>query len=265
MSPTSADDKLRPDRGRLRRIGAAIVGFANGFAVVVAALAAVVGLGFLLTDRFAPGSSAPDADGAEQTALMTRYERDVADICDTLNEESKKVAVHANLLRVRMRRVLTTQSQRDLLLDAQNEVVGLSTEVLARFDALEPPLPLLSSHRAVLRTWDESLEHQSNYAKRLDQSRSRQDLRRAIRAFARVRPRLRRNSQAVRTGLTRLGAGRCRLEYRLFRRAVKIPEPGEPLLPSAAPGPVPLPVPGSPQPPPNPTLPPRERCIGLLC
>ena len=131
--------RRRPDEphveSRARRAGRAVVGFANGLTIVIAALAALAGLVFLLVDRAqAPANPNGDIHDAEQTVLHELYERGVGEICATLNEESKGIAARAGALPILVRRARSTRRQRDLLLDAQNDAVGLSTETLARLE-----------------------------------------------------------------------------------------------------------------------------------
>jgi DNA-binding SARP family transcriptional activator/uncharacterized membrane protein YgcG len=196
----------------------------------VAALMALGTVAGVVTGMLAlGGSDSPNAGDASALGTSTSppaaavavsdgvFAAQVAKVCDSVNASFRAQRRDDAHLRARLHRAHTTTAQREAILTAVRASLARGADNLADLNSLEVPAERQALLTQTAKRWDDNLDAMRAYALRLDRASSRRELLKAIAPFTNARPQMGRNSTAVKAGLQRLGAPKCRIGLYIAR------------------------------------------------
>ena len=175
---------------------------------------------FSLRDQIFP------REAGTATASIGLYERSVGDICAALNRSEKARKADALRLRRRLGRAATTLAQRNALLDSNNQVLGTSRHLFARFRSLDVPKPRRDRHAETEAAWRDIVTTLGDYSQRVDAATNRRDLVAANKTLPRARRALSEDYATREANLTNLGGGLCTLKRQIAVPSIALPELG---------------------------------------
>ena len=212
-------------------------------AVWLATISTVVGLAtgmFTLRDQIFPREA-----GTAAAVSTPAFQQSVGEVCDELNTNDKARAREDRATGRQLKHARATVGQRNVLVDGARRITARTEHALAAFKALEPPEPLRGVRRATAAAWDRYVARLRDYALALDEVGTRAQLVGALGQLASAQPAFGRDSDAIRSGLVRLGGASCDLEPRIVTATYTLPpvkgprrDPGSPAGPPPAPDPI---------------------------
>ncbi len=190
-------------------------------AVWLATLSTVVGIAtgmFTLRDQVFPG----EGSGASAGSLPV-YQRDVAAICEDLNDTDEELAHSDRRLATALRHARTAAAQQKALLDSARRSTDRSSHLLATFTGLKAPSSVVTRHRITVEIWTRALERIRDYVQRLDSAVDEHSLRAAVDLLPAIRRKNSRDNVDINANLERLGDGTCQLDTPIFKASVHLP------------------------------------------
>jgi hypothetical protein len=190
-------------------------------AVWLATISTVVGLAtgmFTLRDQIFPREA-----GTAAAVSTPAFQQSVGEVCDELNANDKARAREDRATARQLKNARATVGQRNVLVDGARRITARTEHALAAFKALEPPEPLRGVRRATAAAWDRYVARLRDYALALDEVGTRAQLVGALEQLASAQPAFGRDSDAIRSGLVRLGGANCDLEPRTVTTTYTLP------------------------------------------
>ena len=189
----------------------------------LATISTVVGVAtgmFTLRDQVFPSEA-----GSAGAMSTPAYEEHVGRVCDEVNANDRLRAHEDSILRVGLPRAQTTIDQRNLLLDAARRTIARDGHALAAFTGLAAPDALAPVRHDTGTAWNRNLARVRDYALRLDDAGTRDQLVAALVHLSTVRPSIAADHVTVAAGLERLGAAECDLQPQRVTRTFTLPPP----------------------------------------